>query len=76
MPPYISSKKRNMHKYKTRHSTDLNICKFKFNKMSFQSINSSLAVVWNTLPIEIKKSNTFDILITFFKTKIRKHFLP
>ena len=61
-----------MHKYKTRHSTDLNICKFKFNKMSFQSINNSLAVVWNTLPIEIKKSNTFNI----FKTKIRKHFLP
>ena len=62
-----------MHKYNTRHSTNLNIfCESKFNKMSFQSINSSLAVVWNTLPIEIKKSNTFNI----FKTKIRKHFLP
>ena len=50
-----------MHKYNTRHSTNFNIfCESKFNKMSFQSINNSLAVVWNTLPIEIKKSNTLS----------------
>ena len=62
-----------MHKYNTRHSTNLNIfCESKFNKMSFQSINNSLAVIWNTLLIEIKKSNTFNV----FKTNIRKYFLP
>ena len=52
LPLYISSKIKlssNIHKYNTRHSTNLNIfCEPKFNKMSFQSINNSLAVVWNT----------------------------